>query len=139
LRPASGYTGYKPWFSHTEIIDEFCLHGRHAGFMVQNEFWSIGMVSIELLSRSHRPLLKEFRNQHESLVEHLRRYALRHAEKDHLSKTHVAIDMSSGTRRLAGYFSLTTTSVDRDSVTGMDALARLPRYPIPAILLASGR
>jgi GNAT superfamily N-acetyltransferase len=94
------------------------------------------MVSIELLSRSHRPLLKEFRNQHESLVEHLRRYALRHAEKDHLSKTHVAIDTSSGTRRLAGYFSLTTTSVDRDSVTGMDALARLPRYPIPAILVA---
>lgn len=41
----------------------------------------------------------------------------------------------SGTRRLAGYFSLTTTSVERDSVTGMDALARLPRYPIPAILL----
>lgn len=85
------------------------------------------MVSIELLSRSHRPLLKEFRNQHESLVEHLRRYALRHAEKDHLSKTHVAIDTSSGTRRLAGYFSLTTTSVDRGSVTGMDALARTAR------------
>jgi GNAT superfamily N-acetyltransferase len=104
--------------------------------MVQNEVRSIGMVSIEPLSRSHRPLLKEFRNQHESLVEHIRRYALRHAEKDLLSRTYVAIDASSGTQRLAGYFSLTTASVDRESVTGMDSLARLPRYPIPAVLIA---
>ncbi len=37
---------------------------------------------IEVLARAHRPLLKDFQNQEPSLVTYLKRYALRHAERD---------------------------------------------------------
>src|SRR4051794_39766525 len=92
-------------------------------------------VRLVPLDRSHRPLLKEFRNRHRSLVEFLQRYALRHAERDLLSRTWVALDGE----RVAGYFSLSTGSVDREAVDdreGLQDLNRLPRFPVPAILLA---
>jgi len=92
----------------------------------------VAELRIEVLGRQHRGLVRGFRNQHPSLVEYLQRFALRHAEKDLLARTYLAID----TGRIAGYFSLTTVSVDRQSVGELPALARLPRFPIPGLLLA---
>jgi GNAT superfamily N-acetyltransferase len=93
-------------------------------------------LRVEVLARAHRPLVARFENQHASLVEYLQRYALRHAERDLLSKTYVAIDTNLGRPAIVGYFSLTTTSVQRSSVDSIAALARLPRFPIPGVLLA---
>ena len=91
---------------------------------------------IEALERRHRSLLEAFRNQEASLVEYLRRFALRHAEKDLLSRTYLAIDEVEGAERIAGYFSLATVSVERASVEEIPALSKLPRFPIPGVLLA---
>ena len=93
-------------------------------------------LRLEPLNRSHRPLLADFQNPQASLVEYLQRYALRHAEKDLLARTYLALDAAMGTPRLAGYFSLATASVDRASVARRPELDRLPRFPIPGILLA---
>jgi GNAT superfamily N-acetyltransferase len=93
-------------------------------------------VRIEALGRAHRALCADFQNQHPSLVEYIKRYALRHAEKDLLARTYLAIDARGGVERLAGYFSLATVSVDRASVTRLPELDRLPRFPIPGVLLA---
>ena len=91
---------------------------------------------IEVLGRHHRALLEDFQNQHQSLVDYLRRFALRHGEKDFLARTYLAIGKPAGKDRLAGYFSLATASVQRSSVESIDSLNRLPRFPIPAVLLA---
>ena len=93
-------------------------------------------LCVERLGRQHRPLLKTFRNQHPALVEYLTRFALRHAEKDLLARTYVAIDDAAGVVRVAGYFSLATVSVERASMAVLPALDRLPRFPIPGVLLA---
>jgi len=93
-------------------------------------------LRIEVLGRHHRVLLEDFRNQHRSLVEYLRRFALRHAEKDLLARTFLAIEGEAGAERLAGYFTLATASVERSSVDSMESLRRLPGFPIPAVLLA---
>lgn len=93
-------------------------------------------VRVVPLTRHHRPLLKGFQNQHASLVEYLQRYALRHAEKDLLARTFLAIDRTEGGERIAGYFTLATASVERRSVSAIEALDRLPQFPIPAVLLA---
>jgi len=93
-------------------------------------------LRIEALGPGHRHLLPDFRNQHSSLVEYLQRYALRHAKKDLLARTFLAIDDSGNKARVAGYFSLTTVSVERASVDTRRDLNRLPRFPIPGILLA---
>jgi GNAT superfamily N-acetyltransferase len=91
---------------------------------------------IEVLGRHHRALLGDFRNQHPSLVDYLRRFAFRHAEKDHLARTFLAIDGEAGEERLAGYFTLATASVERTSVGSIESLDKLPGFPIPAVLLA---
>jgi GNAT superfamily N-acetyltransferase len=93
-------------------------------------------LRIEPLGRQHRPLLRHFRNRHASLVEYLQRFALRHAHKDLLARTYLAIDRTGGEERVAGYFTLATCSVERCSVEPIAALDRLPRFPIPGILLA---
>jgi len=93
-------------------------------------------LRIEVLGRQHRALLEEFRNQHRSLVEYLRRFALRHSEKDLLARTYLAIEDTGEAEHLAGYFSLATASVERTAVDSIESLARLPRFPIPAVLLA---
>jgi GNAT superfamily N-acetyltransferase len=93
-------------------------------------------LRIEVLGRQHRALLENFRNQHRSLVDYLRRFALRHAEKDLLARTFLAIDGTAGEERLAGYFTLATASVERSTVDSMESLQRLPGFPIPAVLLA---
>src|SRR5688572_26829078 len=93
-------------------------------------------LRIEALSPEHRPLLADFRNQHPSLVEYLKRYALRHAKKDLLARTFLAIDESAKESRIAGYFSLATVSVERASVESQSGLNRLPRFPTPGVLLA---
>src|SRR4029078_389923 len=91
---------------------------------------------IEVLGRHHRALLEDFRNQHQSLVDYLRRFALRHAEKDLLARTFLAIEGAAGKERLAGYFTLATASVERATVVWIESLDRLPGFPIPAVLLA---
>lgn len=93
-------------------------------------------LRIEVLGRHHRALLEDFRNQHRSLVEYLRRFALRHAEKDFLARTFLAIDGVAGAERLAGYFTLAAASVERTRVRAIESLDRLPGFPIPAVLLA---
>lgn len=81
-------------------------------------------------------MLSRFENQHASLTEYIRRYALRHQEKDLLARTFVAVDTVESQERIAGYFTLTTTFVERASVSNIESLARLPRFPIPGVLLA---
>ncbi|MCP4660327.1 MAG: GNAT family N-acetyltransferase [bacterium] len=93
-------------------------------------------IRIEALTRRHRPLLKDFRNQATSLVQYLQRFALRHVEKDLLARTYLAIDGEGEAERIAGYFSLATVSVERSSVEEIEPLSRLPRFPIPGVLLA---
>lgn len=93
-------------------------------------------IRIEVRDWCHRPLLRDFRNQHDSLVDYLKRYAVRHAENDPLARTFLAIEVSSERERLAGYFTLATASVERASISPISALDRLPRFPIPAVLLA---
>jgi GNAT superfamily N-acetyltransferase len=93
-------------------------------------------LRIEVLGRGHRALVEDFRNQHQSLVDYLRRFALRHAEKDLLARTFLAIDDTAEEGRLAGYFTLATASVERTAVGSIESLNRLPRFPIPAVLLA---
>jgi GNAT superfamily N-acetyltransferase len=93
-------------------------------------------LRIEVLGRQHRALLENFRNQHQSLVDYLRRFALRHAEKDLLARTFLAIEDAEGAARLAGYFTLATASVERSTVSSLESLHRLPGFPIPAVLLA---
>jgi len=88
------------------------------------------------LGREHRTLLKAFRNQHEKLVEYLQRFALRHMEKDLLSHTFLALHQTGEEQRVAGYFTLTTISIEHESVSSMDSLGSLPRFPIPGVLLA---
>lgn len=86
------------------------------------------------LTREHRALVRTFRCQHESLNAFLHRFALRHLERDLLSRTYLAIDDDA--KQVGGYFSLTTASVDRDQAGRVPALDRLPRFPVPALLLA---
>ncbi|WP_052519062.1 GNAT family N-acetyltransferase [Archangium violaceum] len=93
-------------------------------------------LRVEPLGRQHRTLLKGFQNQHVSLAEYLQRYALRHLEKDLLARTYVAIDEGQEGLRLAGYFSLSTVSVERSAAGNVPGLERLPRFPIPGVLLA---
>lgn len=93
-------------------------------------------LRIVVLGRHHRALLEDFRNQHQSLVDYLRRFALRHAEKDLLARTFLAIEGAKGKERLAGYFTLATASVERTAVGSIESLDRLPGFPIPAVLLA---
>jgi GNAT superfamily N-acetyltransferase len=93
-------------------------------------------LRIEALGPAHRALVANFENQHASLVEYLQRYALRHTKKDLLARTFVAFDDTSAGPRLAGYFSLSTVSVERASVGRDPTLARLSRFPIPGVLLA---
>ncbi|HWN66226.1 MAG TPA: GNAT family N-acetyltransferase [Haliangium sp.] len=93
-------------------------------------------IRIEALGREHRALLQDFRNQHRTLVDYLTRFALRHAEKDLLGRTYLAIDRTGDAEQLAGYFSLATASVERASLDAIPRLQRLPRFPVPAVLLA---
>jgi hypothetical protein len=93
-------------------------------------------LRIEARSGSHRALIADFQDQRASLVEYLKRFALRHAEKDMLARTYLAIDDVSGGTRLGGYFSLSVVSVERATVTALPELDRLPRFPIPGVLLA---
>ncbi len=94
------------------------------------------VLRVVALTRAHRALLKGFRNQHPSLVEYLQRFALRHAERDLLARTYLALDGDGESVRVAGYFSLSTVSVERASASVVASLDRLPRFPIPGVLLA---
>ena len=79
-------------------------------------------------------MLDGFVNDEPDLVAYLRRWALVHQERDHLGRTWLALD-DGAPSRVVGFFTLAAASLDRDGVTGGD-LARLPRFPIPAVLLA---
>jgi len=89
-------------------------------------------MHIDRLQSQHRALAAAFENQHPSLEEYLRRFAERHDERDLLSRTWVAIDDG----RWAGYFTLSMASVERASLGGVSTLTSLPKFPVPAMLLA---
>jgi GNAT superfamily N-acetyltransferase len=88
-----------------------------------------------MLGREHRPLFAAFDNDAPELVVYLRRWALPHQERDRLGRTWVAIDGIKGSERIAGFFTLAAASVERAQITSGD-LARLPAFPVPAVLLA---
>ena len=92
-------------------------------------------IQLELLARDHRPIVAAFQNDESELVTYLKRWALRHQERDGLGRTWLAVHEVDGERRLAGFFTLAAAGLDRQLVTA-DALDRLPRFPIPAVLLA---
>jgi GNAT superfamily N-acetyltransferase len=93
-------------------------------------------MRIEALAAGHNRLLAGFQNQHPSLAEYLARYALRHAKKDLLARTFLAIDETAAGPVVAGYFSLAAVSVDRQAAGAHPNLTKLPRFPIPGVLLA---
>lgn len=88
------------------------------------------------LTAEHRRLLDGFENDSHELVVYLRRWALRHQERDRLGRTWLALDESESGTRLAGFFTLSAASVARQVVGDIGELGKLPRFPIPAILLA---
>jgi GNAT superfamily N-acetyltransferase len=90
------------------------------------------VMRLEALSTSHRAPIDPFANDVPELVVYLRRWALVHQERDRLGRTWVGVDDSS---ELVGFFTLSAASLDRSTVTEGD-LARLPRFPVPGILLA---
>jgi GNAT superfamily N-acetyltransferase len=89
-------------------------------------------LNLERLSRAHRPLLKTFDCGVPVLNSYLHQWALRHQNRDFLSRTWLAIDQD----HLAGFFTLTTGSLDRAAAPTPGSLDSLPGFPIPAILLA---
>lgn len=93
-------------------------------------------IRMERFGRSHRRLVKDFSNQHASLERYIKRFALRHDEKDLLSRTWLAISGQGDHTRLAGFYSLAFVSVERAQVDSIESLARLPSFPIPGVLLA---
>jgi GNAT superfamily N-acetyltransferase len=97
---------------------------------------SEGEIRIEALARRHRVCLDDFDNQHPVLVEYLRRFALPHMERDRITRTRVALVTVQGQDRIAGYYSLAAASVEREALTGVGSLSKLPGFPVPAILLA---
>lgn len=92
-------------------------------------------IALERLSRAHKPLLRDFENEVPELVVYLRRWALAHQDRDHLSRTWVAVDHGKPEPRIAGFFSLAAASLERGLVVTGD-LDRLPRFPLPGVLLA---
>lgn len=62
----------------------------------------------------------------------LMRYA-RHADVARSARTYVVIDSEQG--RVVGYHSLAAAGVEREAATAR-AIKGMPRYPIPAVLLA---
>lgn len=95
-----------------------------------------GVLRIEALDRRHRLLFDDFDNQHPALVEYLRRYALPHMQRDRLSRTRVALVAVQGSDRVAGYYSLAASGVERETLPRVGSLSKLPGFPVPAILLA---
>lgn len=95
-----------------------------------------GDLRIEDLARGHRYLLDSFKNQQEPLVKYLQLYALRHQERDRLSRTRVALIASQGRDHLVGYYSLASSCIERDALGSIESLSGLPRFSVPAILLA---
>ncbi|MFU8805247.1 MAG: GNAT family N-acetyltransferase [Bradymonadaceae bacterium] len=95
--------------------------------------------TIEVFDPAQHPpsLLRDFRNQEDSLVRYLQRYARQNVERHKLNQTFLAVDRSAGTPRVAGYFTLAICSVEAEPARrALEVLRRLPGYPIPALLLA---
>ncbi len=93
-------------------------------------------LRIEPLNAGHRALLRDFQNQHARLEQYLARFALRHVDQDLLARTYLALSAEPKGDRVAGYFSLATVSVERELAAQDPELDRLPRFPIPGVLLA---
>lgn len=91
---------------------------------------------LEPLCKAHRKLIGKFRSSNSSLTNYLKRFALRHQETDFLSGTTLAILGIDDKKYIAGFFSLAPVSVDRTPAQKVESLQRLPRFPIPGILLA---
>lgn len=93
-------------------------------------------LRLEKLDRDHRQLRRTFQSDVPELLVYLQRWALPHQERDPLGRTWLAIDHEVPSEpRLVGFFTLAAVSLDRGLVTTGE-LDRLPRFPIPAVLLA---
>lgn len=94
-------------------------------------------VRIVPIHPSHRAVIKRFDCGEESLNTYLKRFAERHSLKDQVSKTYLAlVELGEGRQEVGGYHSVSACSVDAALVASNEHLARLPRFPVPGILLA---
>ncbi len=88
------------------------------------------------LGTEHRRLVDRFETDAPELAVYLRRWALRHQERDRLSRTWIALDGDGATGHIAGWYALSVASVERARLPSEGALAALPGFPVPAVLLA---
>ena len=87
------------------------------------------MLRIEPISTLHHR--NDFKCRKKLLTQYLHRYA-RQNDKNNIARTFVAVDENN---RGWGYYSLSTSSIEFAELP--DAFAkRLPRYPVPAALIA---
>jgi GNAT superfamily N-acetyltransferase len=91
---------------------------------------SVAQFVIERLRKDHERA--SFRCGSAALDEHLHRYA-RQNERAGIARTFVAVAPPS--QRIVGYYSLAASSI-RFATVPDDLKRRMPRYPIPSILLA---
>jgi GNAT superfamily N-acetyltransferase len=63
----------------------------------------------------------------------IRRFAKR-SQRDSLTRVYVLVEDGEGKLPILGYFALSMCSVEVDSLSEADR-ARLPRYPVPAVLM----
>jgi len=89
----------------------------------------INVLRIEPIAKLHNR--KNFKCKKESLTHYLRRYA-RQNDESNIAKTFVAVD---GDNKVFGYYSLSTSSIEFEDLPEEFA-KHLPRYPIPAALIA---
>ena len=84
-------------------------------------------ISIEALNTSHSVLLEQFQNQHTGLKDYIRNFALTDVQT-HLCETYLAVDQQPNHALLAGYFCITTATIDTTSEQSSG-------FPIPAMYL----
>lgn len=96
-------------------------------------------LRVEPIGKHHRPILVDFKNQHEALANYPRRIAKRHLRHDLVGGTFLAILTDDQKHeRVAGYFSMTTASLEREWSDGsgeFESFSMQPRFPIPCVLL----
>ncbi|GMR06843.1 MAG: GNAT family N-acetyltransferase [Gammaproteobacteria bacterium] len=89
----------------------------------------IEALRIEPISKSH--IRKYFKCNKNSLADYLHQHARQNDDRN-IAKTFVAVD---GNNKVLGYYSLSTSSLEFEQLTE-EQTKHLPRYPIPAALIA---
>jgi len=89
----------------------------------------IDALRIEPISKLHNR--KDFKCKKKALTQYLHRFA-RQNDENNIAKTFVAVDDDN---KVIGYYSLSTASIEFEDLPE-DFIKGLPRYPIPAALIA---